>query len=119
MQNELSLDENIALARQFVSEQFVSRGMIADFSIHQPDEKDGGIPNCRASNIYSQRLRSRVKIKYPFDKHISESVLQETARFFLAYPYEWVIMEQQLKKEETHPAKIRFLPNQNPSWFLT
>ena len=28
LQNELSLDENIALARQFVSEQLVSRGMI-------------------------------------------------------------------------------------------
>ena len=45
LQNELSLDENIALARQFVSEQLVSRGMIADFAIHQPDKKDGGIPN--------------------------------------------------------------------------
>ena len=45
LQNEFSLDENIALARQFVSEQLVSRGMIADFAIHQPDKKDGGIPN--------------------------------------------------------------------------
>ena len=45
LQNELSLDENIALARQFVSEQLVSRGMIADLAIHQPDKKDGGIPN--------------------------------------------------------------------------
>ena len=45
LQNELSLDENIALARQFVSEQLVSRGMVADFAIHQPDKKDGGIPN--------------------------------------------------------------------------
>ena len=45
LQNELSLDENIVLARQFVSEQLVGRGMIADFAIHQPDKKDGGIPN--------------------------------------------------------------------------
>ena len=45
LQNELSLDENIALARQFVSEQLIGRGMIADFAIHQPDKKDGGIPN--------------------------------------------------------------------------
>ena len=44
LQNELSLDENIALARQFVSEQLVGRGMIADFAIHQPDKEDGGIP---------------------------------------------------------------------------
>ena len=40
LQNELSLDENIALTRQFLSEQFVSRGMIVDYAIHQP-EKDG------------------------------------------------------------------------------
>ena len=41
LQNELSLDENIALARQFVSEQLVARGMIADFAIHQPDKENG------------------------------------------------------------------------------
>ncbi len=45
LQNKLSLDENIALARQFVSEQLISRGMIADFVIHQPDKKNGGISN--------------------------------------------------------------------------
>ncbi len=45
LQNEFSMEENIALARQFVSEQLVSRGMIADFAIHQPDKKDGGISN--------------------------------------------------------------------------
>ena len=45
LQNEFSMEENIALARQFVSEQLVSRGMIADFAIHQPDKEDGGIPN--------------------------------------------------------------------------
>ncbi len=45
LQNEVSLDENIALARQFISDQLVSRGMIADFAIHQPDKEDGGIPN--------------------------------------------------------------------------
>ena len=45
LQNELSLDENTALARQFVSEQLVGRGMIADLAIHQPDKEDGGISN--------------------------------------------------------------------------
>lgn len=44
LQNEFSLDENIQLARQFLLDNFVSRGMIADFTVHQPD-KDGGIPN--------------------------------------------------------------------------
>ena len=45
LQNEFSLDENIALARQFLSEQFVSRGMTVDFAVHLPDTEDGGIPN--------------------------------------------------------------------------
>lgn len=45
LQNEFSIEENISLARQFLSEQFVSRGMIVDFSIHQPDKNDGGISN--------------------------------------------------------------------------
>ena len=44
LQNELSLEENISLARQYLLEQFVSRGMIVDFAVHQP-EKDGGISN--------------------------------------------------------------------------
>ena len=39
LQNEFSLEENIALARQFVSEQLVSRGMIADLAIHMPDKE--------------------------------------------------------------------------------
>jgi len=45
LQNEFSMDENIALARQFLLEQFVSRGMIVDFAVHQPDKEDGGISN--------------------------------------------------------------------------
>lgn len=45
LQNEFSLEENIALARRFVSEQLVGRGMTADFAIHQPGKKKGGIPN--------------------------------------------------------------------------
>ena len=44
LQNELTLEENIALARRFVSEQLVARGMIADLAVHMPD-KDGGIEN--------------------------------------------------------------------------
>lgn len=45
LQNEFSLEENIALARQFLLEQFVSRGMVVDFAVHQPDKEDGGILN--------------------------------------------------------------------------
>ena len=44
LQNELTMEENIALARRFLQEQFVSRGMICDFAVHLPDPK-GGIPN--------------------------------------------------------------------------
>lgn len=44
LQNEFSTDENITIARQFLLENFVSRGMIADFAVHQPD-KENGIPN--------------------------------------------------------------------------
>ena len=44
LQNEFTLAENIALARQFLLDNFVSRGMIADLAIHQPD-REGGIEN--------------------------------------------------------------------------
>lgn len=44
LQNELSMDENIELARQFVRESFVEKGMIADLAVHVPD-KEGGIDN--------------------------------------------------------------------------
>ena len=45
LQNEFSIQENIELARHFLLEQCVSRGMVADYAIHQPDKKDGGIQN--------------------------------------------------------------------------
>ena len=45
LQNEFSLEENIALARRFLLENFVSRGMVVDFAVHQPDREEGGIPN--------------------------------------------------------------------------
>ena len=45
LQNEFSMQENIELARQFLLEQFVSRGMVVDFAVHSPDKVDGGISN--------------------------------------------------------------------------
>ena len=45
LQNEFSLDENIELARHFLLENFVARGMIADFAVHEADKEEGGIPN--------------------------------------------------------------------------
>lgn len=44
LQNEFALEENIALARKFLLDNFVSRGMIADVAVHQPD-REGGIEN--------------------------------------------------------------------------
>ena len=45
LQNEFSMQENIALARQFLLENFVSRGMVVDFAVHSPDKEDVGISN--------------------------------------------------------------------------
>ncbi len=44
LKNELTMDENTALARCFVQEHFVGKGMIADLAVHEPD-KEGGISN--------------------------------------------------------------------------
>ena len=41
LQNEFSVEENIALARQFLMDEFVSKDMICDFAVHLPDRKDG------------------------------------------------------------------------------
>jgi Ti-type conjugative transfer relaxase TraA len=38
---ELSPEDRLQLVRQFVGEQFVARGMIADFAIHTPPASDG------------------------------------------------------------------------------
>ena len=45
LQNEFSMEENIDLARQFLLDNFVSRGMVVDFAVHSPDKEDGGISN--------------------------------------------------------------------------
>ena len=38
---ELSREEGVALARDFVAEQFVSRGMVADLNVHWPVDAQG------------------------------------------------------------------------------
>lgn len=45
LQNELTYEENLELARRFVQENFVAKGMIVDLALHDPDKKDGGISN--------------------------------------------------------------------------
>lgn len=39
LQNELTLDENIELAREFCWEQFVARGMIVDLAVHEGNQR--------------------------------------------------------------------------------
>ena len=39
------MEENIELARRFVEEQLVARGMIADLAIHDPRKAKDKIPN--------------------------------------------------------------------------
>jgi ATP-dependent exoDNAse (exonuclease V) alpha subunit len=38
---QLTPDQRIDLVRKYVAEQFVSKGMLADFSVHVPDAADG------------------------------------------------------------------------------
>jgi len=45
LQNEFSQEENLQLARRFIEDNFVKKGMIADFALHDPERKPGGIPN--------------------------------------------------------------------------
>ena len=45
LQNELTLDENIELARTFCQEQFVARGMIVDLAVHEGKSKNEDEPD--------------------------------------------------------------------------
>jgi ATP-dependent exoDNAse (exonuclease V) alpha subunit len=38
---ELSKDQQVELVRQFVRDQFISQGMVADIAIHRPEASDG------------------------------------------------------------------------------
>ena len=41
LQTELTIEENIALAREFVQTNFIAKGMIADLAVHAPDRPAG------------------------------------------------------------------------------
>ena len=45
LQNEFTREENLQLVRQFLQDEFVSRGMIVDFAIHEKDTGENGIEN--------------------------------------------------------------------------
>lgn len=54
LQNELTMQENIALVREFVKTQLVDEGMICDLAVHSPDKGDG-IPNPHAHVMTTMR----------------------------------------------------------------
>ena len=45
LQNEFTRKENMELVRQFLQDEFVSRGMIVDYAIHEKDAGENGIEN--------------------------------------------------------------------------
>lgn len=93
LQNEFSMDENVGLARQFLSDNFVSRGMVADFAVHQPDKEDGGISNphfhvmCPIRPIEPDgKWGNKQRREYVLDEH-GERVLDEAGNYvFNAVP---------------------------------
>ena len=93
LQNEFSMQENIDLARQFLLDNFVSRGMLADFAVHQPDKENGGISNphfhvmCPIRPIEPDgRWGNKQRREYVLDEH-GERVLDEAGNYvFNAVP---------------------------------
>lgn len=75
LQNEFSMEENIGLARRFLLDEFVSRGMICDFAVHLPDKKDG-IQNPHFHVLCPMRLldengqwEAKQRREYVLDEH--------------------------------------------------
>ena len=93
LQNEFSMQENIDLARQFLLDNFVSRGMVVDFAVHQPDKENGGISNqhfhvmCPIRPIEPDgRWGNKQRREYVLDEH-GERVLDEAGNYvFNAVP---------------------------------
>lgn len=44
-QNEFTYEENMALVLRFLQENFVSKGLICDYAVHDPEREPGGTPN--------------------------------------------------------------------------
>lgn len=40
LMNEFSIEENVELARRFIKDNFIAKGMIADIAVHRPDKKE-------------------------------------------------------------------------------
>ena len=93
LQNEFSMQENIDLTRQFLLDNFVNRGMVADFAVHQPNKEDGGISNphfhvmCPIRPIEPNgKWGNKQRREYVLDEH-GERVLDEAGNYvFNAVP---------------------------------
>lgn len=70
LMNEFSMEENIELARRFVEEQLVARGMIADLAIHDPKKAKDKIPNPHMHIMVPIRLYRKM---VPGDKNKKDS----------------------------------------------
>lgn len=75
LQSELPMEENIALAREFVQTNFVTKGMIADLAVHMPD-MDGGIANPHFHVLTTMRplsedgtFAAKQRREYVLDEH--------------------------------------------------
>jgi ATP-dependent exoDNAse (exonuclease V) alpha subunit len=93
LQNEFYMQENIDLTRQFLLNNFVNRGMLADFAVHQSDKEDGGISNphfhvmCPIRPIEPDSSWGNKQLReYVLDEH-GERVLDEAGNYvFNAVP---------------------------------
>ena len=100
LQNEFSMQENIDLARQFLLDNFVNRGMVADFAVHQPDKEDSGISNphfhvmCPIRPIGPDgRWGNKQRREYVLDEH-GERVLDEAGNYvFNAVPVSYTHLQ--------------------------
>ena len=75
LQSELTMEENISLAREFVQTNFVAKGMIADLAIHAPD-KEGGLSNPHFHVLATMRplnpdgsFAAKQRREYALDEH--------------------------------------------------
>lgn len=87
LQNELSMEENIALARRFIFENLTSRGMIADWALHAPKPKEGKEPNPHFHILCPMRFMdengkwgAKQKREYILDKN-GERIRDERGRY--------------------------------------
>ena len=59
LQNEFTIEENIEIARKFIIENFVARGMIADMAVHNPDKKGRDRESSFSCNVSNKTNEER------------------------------------------------------------